>query len=110
METRGRDVSKPIFGVDFLAFFGLLDAWNIRLVDKTSGTVPYARALRSVQYAWCEDGHRNDELLPQVEILAKTALLAHPRTNAKIALFTNASDQSIAAALQQQGNNGGRNR
>jgi len=40
------------------------------------------------------------------ESLAKTALLAHPRGNAKIALFTDASDQSVGAALQQQGNNG----
>jgi len=40
------------------------------------------------------------------ESLAKTALLAHPRGNAKIALFTDASDQSVGAALQQQGDSG----
>jgi len=34
------DVSKPIIGVDFLAFFGLLvDACNNRLVDQTSSAV-----------------------------------------------------------------------
>jgi len=40
------------------------------------------------------------------ESLAKTALLAHPRGNAEIPLFTDASDQSIGAALQQPGDNG----
>jgi len=38
--------------------------------------------------------------------LAKTAVFAHPRINVEIALFTDASDQSIGAVLQQQGNNG----
>jgi len=39
------------------------------------------------------------------ESLAKTALLAHPKTNAELALFTDAFDQSIGAALQQQRDN-----
>jgi len=43
------------------------------------------------------------------ESLDKIALLEHPRTNAEIALFKDqfkVSDQSIRAALQQQGDNG----
>jgi len=35
----------------------------------------------------------------------KTALLAHPKTNAGITLFTDASNQNIGAALQQQRDN-----
>jgi len=40
-------MSKPIIGVDFLAFFGLLvDARNNRLVDQTSGAVKPGRCIR----------------------------------------------------------------
>jgi len=39
------------------------------------------------------------------ENLAKIALLAHPR-DVEIVLFTDASDQSVGTALQQQEDNG----
>jgi len=37
------------------------------------------------------------------ESLAQAALLAHPRMSRKLALFADASDRSVGAALQQRG-------
>lgn len=38
--------------------------------------------------------------------MAWATLLAHPKVNAELALFTDASEQSVGASLQQQGNDG----
>jgi len=38
--------------------------------------------------------------------LIETALLAHPRAHAELALFTDASDHSIGAVLQQRHQDG----
>lgn len=41
-----------------------------------------------------------------VESLAQAALLAHPKIDAELALFTDASDHSVGAAFQQRSNDG----
>lgn len=69
---------------------------NDLLVGNTRGRTPVA---------WIPRAQRAFEA--SRESLAQAALLAHPRIDAELALFTDASDHSVGATIQQRGKEDG---
>lgn len=100
-----RDFVRPTKAKELRRFLGMVNFYRICLPDTAQLQAPLNDLLQgnikgNAKIAWDSKASECFEKLK--ESLAQATLLAHPEENAFLALFCDASDTSVAAALQQK--------
>lgn len=100
-----RDYQMPKTARDLRRYLGMLNFYRRFLPGAAETLAPLNDLLRNnmkgkAPITWTPQAERAFEA--SREKLAQATLLAHPRSDAELALFTDASDHSVGAALQQR--------
>jgi len=103
-----QDFPLPKTAKELRRFLGMINFYRRFIPEAAKKQAPIHNLLGAKKGAtainWTDEARQAFENTKQS--LTQTTLLAHPRANAKLALFTDASDHSIGAVLQQQHQDG----